>query len=253
MNGFRNYTKDYHTDIMFKIHSPNNAKVVRLEPEHEGSISDEYYALMSQSQLGMSAAWQEVAAKGELAERLRQAEVEQRKFPILRSVIESPDLNTKSDFHFIISPRQHVEERPFRIPLLMSPYTIKRRLESVPYNVSAYFLVPVGKKNLNIDVTACYREYGKPERNCSKNMINVEDDMEKKITLNIELPDPDSKPEPDKDCHISKVDIVAQPPKPAPPKIQTTVTETTETQTKANTPKNQTTVKQTTTTVKQTM
>ncbi len=233
-HGFRNYTKDYHADIMFKIKDSGNATVVRLEPEHEGSISDEYYALMNQSQLGLSGAWQEIAAKGDLAERLRQAEVEQRKYPILRSVIESDNTNIHADFHYIVSPRQHVEERTFRIPLFMSPYAIKRRLESVPYNVSAYFLVPARENKLTIEVTACYKEYGKPERDCSGNMItkyheaiSEKDDKKyyKTISLNIDLPKttktktPDNIPNDSEICKVYKDDSENKTPKP---KKQTT-------------------------------
>jgi hypothetical protein len=204
-NGFRNYTKDYHADIKFNIFT-RGVKVVRLEPEHEGSISDEYYTLMNQSELGISAAWQDVAAKGDLAERLRQAEVEQRKYPILRSVIESSGAET--DFHYIVSPRQHVEERAFRIPLLMSPYAIKRRIESVPYNVSAYFLVPTKTQTLNLKVSACYKEYGKPEKNCPDNPITDDSGKNKKeIKLAINLPSTSTNPRIDSDsnadCSVS--------------------------------------------------
>jgi hypothetical protein len=207
--GFRNYTKDYHADVMLSIKQPNGCnlnsdpksciKVVRVEPEHEGSISDEYYAAMNQSQLALSGAWQEIAGNVELAERLRQTEIEQRKYPILRSVIESPSASKEeADFHFIVSPRQHVEERTFRIPFMMSPYSINRRIESVPYNVAAYFLVPdekdKGTKSLVIKATACWKKYGNPERDCEHNYVSEKHDAEgentskKVLALNIDLP-----------------------------------------------------------------
>lgn len=245
MNGFKNYTKDYHADIMFNILNGKDSlpiRIVRLEPEHEGSISDEYYSLMSQSQLGLAATWQEIAAKTDLAERLRQAEVEQRKYPIIRSIIETQsDEHKQADFHFIISPRQHVEERTFRIPFFMSPYTMTRRLESVPYNVAAYFLVPSSdklnelEKELKLEVTACYKEYGQPERRCEFNFIKTYDKYNhrfnnsdfdyRKIELSIKLP---KTPNPIKDAE--KCSVGNLPPKPTPePNPQ--VTETDETQT----------------------
>jgi hypothetical protein len=232
-DGFRNYTKDYHVDVLFTIVpptptpenktpnptsekktpvttykttdvTPKPAKVVRLEPEHEGSISDEYFGMMSQSELGISAAWQEIAAKSELAERLRQAEVEQRKYPILRSYIDSFNKNKEADFHFIISPRQHVEERTFRIPYFMSPYTINRRLESVPYNVSAYFLVPKGQEDngLSINVKACYKEFGKPEKDsCDFNKIG----KDQLLTIDLPKSPDDSKETTKHSCSVSDI------------------------------------------------
>jgi hypothetical protein len=186
--GFRNYTKDYHVDVGFKIKNKDvPIKVVRLEPEHEGSVSNEYSSLMSRSQLGISARWSEIGANGELVEQLREAEIEQRKYPILRGVIETKETTTNaSDFHFIISPRQHVEKRMFRIPYLTDAYSVARRLESVPYNVSAYFLVnkikPVDlKKTLTLEVTACYKEYGIPEHSCDDNHIV------KTLNVNVDL------------------------------------------------------------------
>lgn len=195
--GFRNYTKDYHADVTFNTTTPE-ATVVRLEPGHEGSISDEYYAFMNQSELGISAQWQDIAAKGDLAERLRQAEVEQRKYPVLRSIIESGN-----KFHYIISPRQHVEERTFSIPFLMNPYTNTRRIDSVPYDVSAYFMVPKKEQTLKLRVTACYKEFGKPEHNCKNNQIKEEDSgNDKAIVLTINLPSTmDFKVDPE--CNVS--------------------------------------------------
>ncbi|OAI16154.1 hypothetical protein A1507_12130 [Methylomonas koyamae] len=213
-NGFRNYTKDYHADIKFSLckdkdctQPADNSQVVRLEPEHEGDIADSYYASMNQSQFGLAGTWTEIAANLDYAERLRQADVEQRKHPILRALIETkgntPDECTpedetigkcerNGDFHFIISPRQHVEERSLYIPIFMNPYTNTQRLESVPYHVSAYILVNKSDNNKSssnkdsaclseengpesqrhyLIATACYKEYGNPERACENNYI----------------------------------------------------------------------------------
>lgn len=181
--GFKNYTKDYHADITFGINT-SGASVVRLEPEHEGSISDEYDSLMNRSELGISAQLQNIAAKADLAEQLREAEIEQRKYPILRSTIESGH-----KYHYIISPRQHVEKRTFAIPFLMNPYTNTRRIESVPYNVSAYFMVPENTLTLDLTVTACYKEFGNPEHGCLHNKIKEENGVvDKVINLTINLP-----------------------------------------------------------------
>ncbi|WP_445370720.1 hypothetical protein ACH518_15355 [Methylomonas sp. HW2-6] len=217
-NGFRNYTKDYHADIKFRlckdekcIQPLDNSQVVRLEPEHEGDIADSYYASMNQSQFGLTGTWTEIAANLDYAERLRQADVEQRKHPILRGIIETKSENDTcakdseiplwskckrdADFHFIISPRQHVEERTFYIPIFMNPYTNTQRLESVPYHVSAYIETPI-KDKLYLETTACYKEYGKPERNCSNNYIldNSDSENSMKIIVPISLPRDSSQP-----------------------------------------------------------
>jgi hypothetical protein len=172
-NGFRNYTKDYHADIQIKFDSnlPGKSnscvKVIKVQPAHEGSISDEATALSNTSQLGIAATWQSVAAQMDFAERLRQQEVEQRKHPIIRSTVESDNV-----IHYVLSPRQHVEQRVFRIPFLMSRYSLERRLESVPYEVSAIIAVTCGDiNNLPIHVYACYQDYGNPQKDCNSNAI----------------------------------------------------------------------------------
>lgn len=220
-DGFKNYTKDYHADIKFKIVDGRNnlIKVVRLEPTNEGSVADEYYSSMSRSQVGFSGIWSELAAKGDLAESLRQANIEQRKYPILRGVINaSSDENKNFDFHFIVSPRQHVEERTFRIPFLMSPYSIVKKLESIPYAVSAYFLVSKQTKTkyLNLEISACYKDYGNPERSCYRNEIQTEN-SEKTIPLKIELPQTDDVISKSGTCSVSKKSaLIKQPEQPSP-------------------------------------
>lgn len=268
-HGLRNYTKDYHADIQFELCNDeecNNklkldeATIVRLEPENEGSISDDYFASMSQSQLGFAGTGSEVAGNLDLAERLRQANVEQRKFPILRGLIETSDSDDTSktpNFHFIISPRQHVEERTFYIPYLMSRYTNTQRLESVPYHVAAYILVKKDadvkkNKSLYLKAKACYKEYGKPERTCDGNYIqkgpdsySPDDTKAKTLVVRIPLVDdtqpanPPSDPKPANQPlkltgqQTHTVNVVTKTTKDPKQKLnsitETTTTETTET------------------------
>lgn len=207
---FRNYTKDYHLDITLKpkaLSSKNSCttSVVMVQPANEGSISDDGAVLSKSSKLGASASWQTVSALLDLEENQRQQFVEQRKYPILRSYIESDgatefdttNVSKPASFHYIISPRQHVEQRSLRVPFLMSRYSLKRRLESVPYNVSAFIMLSCNKKDnsisLPIEISACYKQYGNPERQCEDNVIPFDN------KINVTLPDPEKEHSPKQD------------------------------------------------------
>ncbi len=164
-HGFRNYTKDYHAEINFhlgcsksenkpvleKTSTPENTptpintsennedcpfKVVLVQPTHEGINSFNMALQQETSQFALFGSWLGSAAGIDLSERHKEQLVQQRKDPVLRGIIDS-----KADFRFLVSPRIHVEQRTFRIPFLMSRYSIERGLESGPYTVSAYILV----------------------------------------------------------------------------------------------------------------
>lgn len=134
--GFQNYTKDYHMETSFDIIDNSAAEVVLVRPTHEGFNSIETILLQETSQLAGGGTWQGIAAEIDLAERHREQLKEQRKYPILRGIVDN-----EAKFRFIVSPRQNVAQRTFRIPFFMSRYSIERRLESGPYPVSAYILI----------------------------------------------------------------------------------------------------------------
>lgn len=170
-HGFRNYTKDYHAEINFKLGKvcaePENeavqnsqlknegkqcdtAKVILVQPANEGINSFDMSLLQDTSQFSMIGSWLSIAAGIDLSERHREQLAQQRKDPILRGLI-----NSETVFRFLISPRIHVEQRTFRIPFLMSRYSIERGLESGPYSVSAYILVKNNKKLTELPITIC--------------------------------------------------------------------------------------------------
>ncbi len=175
-HGFRNYTKDYHAEINFDLGCPkpkntpepkdNNAcpyKVVLVQPTHEGINSFNMALQQETSQFALFGSWLGSAAGIDLAERHKEQLVQQRKDPILRGIIDS-----ESEFRFLVSPRIHVEQRTFRIPFLMSRYSIERGLESGPYTVSAYILrksgVELPKDELKISIRGDYKLLGSAAR-----------------------------------------------------------------------------------------
>ncbi len=124
--------------------------------------------LQKTTQLATGGTWQGIAAEIDLAERHREQFTRQHKNPILRGVIDS---GTK--FRFIISPRQRVKQRTFRIPFFMSRYSIERGIESGPYPVSAYILIK-NKKAEELELNACgnYKIFGSASRSGDKDPIN---------------------------------------------------------------------------------
>lgn len=161
-HGFRNYTKDYHAEINFKLKDCLNikdkvkdkdcqdVKVVLVQPAHEGINSFNMALQQETSQFALFGSWLGSAAGIDLSERHREQLGQQRKDPVLRGIIDS-----NSEFRFLVSPRIHVEQRAFRIPFLMSRYSIERGLESGPYSVSAYILVKNNKQVDELTITSC--------------------------------------------------------------------------------------------------
>lgn len=183
--GFENFTKDYHAEIKIKLSNSVNFdyKIIMVQPVNEGINSHDMSILSRTTQLIGGAAWQGVAAEVDLAERQRQQFVEQRKYPIIRGTVDSD-----TAFHFIISPRQHVEQRFFRIPFLMSRYSLERRLDYGPYNVSAFIKVTnkndLKKLELPFKISADYKKFGNPRFN--NDYDNEEDDSDPKIPFGLE-------------------------------------------------------------------
>lgn len=161
-HGFRNYTKDYHAQISFTLNcskekneagdcpDETNPTVVLVQPANEGINSFDMSLLQDTSQFAILGSWLSIAAGIDLSERHREQLVQQRKDPVIRGII-----NSNSAFHFLVSPRLHVEQRTFRIPFLMSRYSIERGLESGPYSVSAYILVKNNKQLGKLPITIC--------------------------------------------------------------------------------------------------
>ncbi len=168
-NGFLNYTKDYHAEIVFEILN-RDGKVVLVQPVNEGVNTFEMALMQKTSQLAGGATWQSVAAEIDLAERHREQFTQQRKNPILRGIVDS---DTK--FHFTISPRQYVAERTFRIPFFMSRYSIERGLDSgLQLPISAYILVTdKRKKKLKIKVCGHYKKLGDPNKTADKDRYGI--------------------------------------------------------------------------------
>ncbi|GJL73484.1 MAG: hypothetical protein NMNS01_26830 [Nitrosomonas sp.] len=158
--GFQNYTKDYHMETHFSIIDDPTAEIVLVRPTHEGINSYETTFLQKTSQLAGGGTWQGIAAEIDLAERHREQFKEQRKNPILRGIVDN-----EAEFRFIVSPRQYVAQRTFRIPFFMSRYSIERRLESGPYPVSAYILIKdKNVNNLRLKICGNYKQFGYAHR-----------------------------------------------------------------------------------------
>lgn len=164
-NGFLNFTKDYHAVIDFELSDPDAAEVVLVQPVNEGINSFEMALMQQTSQLASGATWQGVAAAIDLAERHREQFAQQRKNPILRGIVDS-----KSKFHFTISPRQYINQRIFRIPFFMSRYSIEQGLDSgLAFPVSAYIFVKSGHSDeLELKVCGGYKKIGDPYKNEDK-------------------------------------------------------------------------------------
>lgn len=164
VNGLRNFTKDYHAEIDFTLKNPK-VKVVLVQPVNEGVNTFEMALMQKTSQLAGGGTWQGVAAEIDLAERHREQFTQQRKNPILRSIVDSD-----STFHYTISPRQYVAQRTFRIPFFMSRYSIERGLDSgLQLPVSAYILVTdKNQKKLNIEARGHYKKLGDPHKTGDK-------------------------------------------------------------------------------------
>lgn len=195
-HGFRNYTKDYHAQISFTLKDYSkeknedgeypdhkNATVVLVQPANEGINSFDMSLLQDTSQFAMLGSWLSLAAGIDLSERHKEQLVQQRKDPVLRGIITSD-----SKFRFLVSPRIHVEQRTFRIPFLMSRYSIERGIESGPYTVSAYILAKNFKKDskLNIEICGDYRLLGSAARSDieNKDPIYSVDSIDKKECMN---------------------------------------------------------------------
>lgn len=167
--GFKNYTKDYHAEIKFTLET-TEAEIILVQPVNEGINSREGVLMQQTSQLAGGASWQGIAAEIDLAERHREQFTEQRKNPILRGIVNSP-----KEFRFIISPRQYVEQRVFRVPFFMSRYSLERGLEYGPYPVSAYVAIKKTAKDVDeIKISVCghYKKFGNAHKNKDDDEIN---------------------------------------------------------------------------------
>jgi len=185
-NGFRNFTKDYHAEFHFRLKEKSNgnalcdksknicgkAKVILVQPVNEGINSFEAALLQKTSQLAGGGTMQGIAAELDLAERHREQFMQQRKNPVLRGLVDND-----SKFHFIISPRQYIVQRTFRIPFFMSRYSIERGLESGPYPVSAYVLVK-GKNVTKLPIEVCgnYKKFGNAHKSGKKDNDKIDID-----------------------------------------------------------------------------
>jgi hypothetical protein len=142
-NGFRNYTKDYHAEVHFvlpssKLEQNGDQQIIvhAVQPINESVTAEEDWMSKDRSSLGLAYRQANAAAQTEFAEQLRLQMIEQRKHPLVRGVIDS-----QREFHFVLSPRQHVERRKARIPYFMSRYKLARRLEQESRKVYAYILI----------------------------------------------------------------------------------------------------------------
>jgi len=186
VTGFQNYTKDYHAEFLFSIKGPpkGTAEVILVQPVHEGINSYEMALLQKTSQLAVGGGWQAIAAELDLAERHREQLIQQRKNPIIRGVI-----GPESTFRYIISPRQYVTQRSFRIPFLMSRYSIERGLESGPYPVSAYVLIKDEElTKLQMMVCGYYKKFGDAHRSGEDDGIGGKDRKDHCKEFEVKLP-----------------------------------------------------------------
>lgn len=140
--GLRNYTEDFQVMVRFSLPRPSSGpppvEVYAVQPTNQTITALDSMARAQSLQLAASAAWASASGQGEYETRAEEQFAEQRKFPLIQGVIDSP-----TEFRFMFNPRRHTVRRSAWVSWIpgVGRYSTSMFLEPGVRRVYAYLLV----------------------------------------------------------------------------------------------------------------
>ncbi len=146
--GLRNYMEDYQAVVWFDLptlpgegEQPRRrapVEVYAVQPTNQTLTTLDSMTSARALELAAAAVWNGMAGQGEYETRSEEQFAEQRKFPIIQGIVDSP-----TRFHFVFNPRRHTVRRSAFISWIpgVGRYSTSLSLDSGVRRAYAYLLV----------------------------------------------------------------------------------------------------------------
>lgn len=159
--GLRNYTEDFQAVVRFSLPTLGKreaadfrapVEVYAVSPANQTLTALDSMASMQGLELAAAAAWNGLSGQGEYQTRAEEQFAEQRKFPLIQGIIDSP-----TEFHFIFNPRRRTVRRSAFISWIpgVGRYSTSLSLDAGVRRVYVYLVVR-DPENLETDLAALH-------------------------------------------------------------------------------------------------